>query len=476
MATSFTCAICGFVATGKSFTNHLAREHSLKARDYAIQHLYGGTAPTCPACGDEPRYVALTFKKYCRRHSSLAEAEAGKVGGKMKRTWNRGKKAANDPRIAVMTGESNPFFGRKHSEESLRKISDSKRLTEAELADRVTNSPSSRYWTPAYVYSEYQGRQVPYPPLRFICKTCARVDFRHLYDIERGTRCHSCFPIGSVPEQEIADFVRGLGLEVEQNTRKVIPPKEIDIWVPAARLGIEHHGLYWHSGGVDRDPTYTRELHRDKRVLAKGVGARLFQIFSDEWRDRREIVESMVTQRLGKVGNLVSARGCRVVELSHVDSRGFFDATHIDGSTPARLSLGLADRDGVCVAMSFRKPVQKRHGNVIELARLSTRLRTIVRGGVSRLLAHVRGPLVRDGFTGILSYADLRFGEGKVYERLGFRRVGETNLNYWYTDGERRYDRFAYRAQDGIPEREVAARANVRPVWGAGHAIYVLSF
>ena len=46
--------------------------------------------------------------------------------------------------------------------------------------------------------------------------------------------------------------------------------------------------------------------------------------------------------------------------------------------------------------------------------------------------------------------------------------------NYWYTDGERRYDRFKFRAQPGKPEKQVAEEAGVRSVWGCGNRIYLL--
>jgi hypothetical protein len=80
---------------------------------------------------------------------------------------------------------------------------------------------------------------------------------------------------------------------------------------------------------------------------------------------------------------------------------------------------------------------------------------------------------LQNGYEGVLSYAELRYGEGGVYEKCGFSLVGESTSNYWYTDGVSRFDRFAYRAQPGKTEKEVAEAANVKAVWGAGNKIYV---
>ena len=70
----------------------------------------------------------------------------------------------------------------------------------------------------------------------------------------------------------------------------------------------------------------------------------------------------------------------------------------------------------------------------------------------------------------------LRFGLGTVYEKCGMQLIGETGTNYWYSNGIIREDRFKYRAQPGKSELQVAIENNVRPVYGAGHRIWLLKF
>ena len=126
--------------------------------------------------------------------------------------------------------------------------------------------------------------------------------------------------------------------------------------------------------------------------------------------------------------------------------------------------------------MTVRTPVQKRYGNVCELARMCFKLGTSVRGGASKLLVRVEELAKAEQRVGILSYAELRFGTGAVYEKCGFSLVGETVGNYWYTDGSNRYDRFKFRAQSGKTEKQVALDANVRAVWGSGNNVYLKKF
>ena len=58
------CQICGFEGEGKVFSNHLKKEHNLKSKDYTLKYLYNNNS--CLNCGKETRYVAFTFKKYCK--------------------------------------------------------------------------------------------------------------------------------------------------------------------------------------------------------------------------------------------------------------------------------------------------------------------------------------------------------------------------------------------------------------------------
>ena len=126
--------------------------------------------------------------------------------------------------------------------------------------------------------------------------------------------------------------------------------------------------------------------------------------------------------------------------------------------------------------ISVRKPIQKKHGNVLEISRLATKINTIVSGGASRLLSRVFEYASLNGYEGILTYSDNRFGDGLVYEKSGFTFIGETGINYFYTNGFIRYDRFKYRAQPGKTEKQVAIENNVHIVWGAAHKIWLKKF
>jgi hypothetical protein len=76
--------------------------------------------------------------------------------------------------------------------------------------------------------------------------------------------------------------------------RKQLGGKEIDIYLPQFKVGIEYCGLYWHGEHV-LGPTY----HKDKLALASAAGIRLVTVFEDEWLNTPNKVMFRILTLLG---------------------------------------------------------------------------------------------------------------------------------------------------------------------------------
>jgi hypothetical protein len=219
---------------------------------------------------------------------------------------------------------------------------------------------------------------------------------------------------------------------------------------------------------------FEKNKHKKKYEACVTAGIKLIQFFSDEWLKKREICESIIKNSLGRNELKLNARDCEVVQIDTPTAQKFLNETHIAGYTRSKHKFGLVHKKlGLVGIATTRMPIQKKWGKLLELSRMSFKSGVTVRGGASKLLDAVKKQSKLDGHEGVLSYADLRFGSGGVYEKCGFKFMGSSNVNYWYTDGHQRFDRFMYRAQPGKPEKEVAAEAGVRTVWGAGNSIFV---
>jgi G:T-mismatch repair DNA endonuclease (very short patch repair protein)/ribosomal protein L44E len=409
--------------------------------------------------------------KYCVKHSSIAESEAGAIGGKAA-AWNKGLTANTDNRIAKLAGESNPFWRKHHTEEAKNKISQSKRLSNDSLHDRVDKrSDEFHIATPL---EDYKNRQKQY--LDFVCTECGTANRKTLQAFERGSLCDTCHPItSSQPEIEIEKWLLSCGFVTKRSDRTVIPPKELDIIVPEKKIAIEYNGLYWHSE-LSKDSAF-RSSHRDKTQECLRSGWQLVQVFSDDWQNKKEIVKSILLHKLGSYQEKFHARKCTIKELAPKDRKSFFEKNHISGDVSSKKAWALADVTGSVVAvLSVKSPIQKKWKDRIEIARFATKAGAHVPGALSKLLQHAEGFAKSEGKIGLISYADRRYGEGNCYKKVGFVLSGNTGLDYWYTDGTKRFDRFSFRAIGDLSERQRAEAEGVRKVWGCGSNIWLLDY
>ena len=141
----------------------------------------------------------------------------------------------------------------------------------------------------------------------------------------------------SYSEKELVDFVKSIySDEIMENTKRIIPPKELDIYIPKMKLAIEYNGLYWHDENhVDRN------YHLTKTNMCNKKGMDLIHVFEDDWLYKKEIVKSMIASRLGIYKEKIFARKCQIKEIEKDQAKIFFDENHLQGFAYGDLYLGL---------------------------------------------------------------------------------------------------------------------------------------
>lgn len=466
------CSLCNFSHENlKRFSDHVKSEHNISSEEYTILVDHNNVRPICKVCSNPVRYVSYSFKTYCKDHARLAMKLGGCKGG-VAEAWNKGKTKDTDERIKTQavkaTGEGNPFFGKRHSTETKLKIASTKTLALSSIEERINiRQHEFRLIT---TVDQYMSRQEQY--LMFQCVVCNEVQPKTLQAFERGSRCYRCEPLGkSNWELDVYDYVKYFAPDAISGDRRAISPKEIDVYVPSKKFGVECHGLYWHSESAKEH--FDKNKHFEKAQRASEQHVKLLQIFEDEWRDKRNICESLILHRLGVTPNKIGARSTTLIELTTEEQRRFFDEAHISGYTQAKISWGLKNKEGLIVAaISLRAPRHgKRYTGCMEIARYSCTSKTIVVGGLSKLMKHAMLWCRNNGYKKIMTYVDKRIGFGVGYERAGFKTMGSTSVDYWYTDNCLRYDRFKFRATKDKPEKQVASDAKVSKIYGCGSLI-----
>lgn len=258
--------------------------------------------------------------------------------------------------------------------------------------------------------------------------------------IHLGQGCPICAPQLSSGENEIYEYLKTLNCgDIIRRDRIILAPKEIDIYIPSLKIGIEYDGLYWHSEMV-KDMNY----HLQKTEECEKKGIRLIHIFEDEWREKKNIVKSILCNIIGKTEQKIYARKCMVRKVSATEASAFLEGNHLQGRCPCAVKIGLYYNDELVSLMTFGK---SRHfvGNgktEWELLRFCNKINFNVVGAASKLLKHF---IEEYNPHEIVSYADRRISVGNLYERLGFALYNKSRPNYFYIiDNERKY-RFNFR-------------------------------
>ena len=118
-----------------------------------------------------------------------------------------------------------------------------------------------------------------------------------------------------------------------------------------------------------------------------------------------------------------------------------------------------------------------RKQNEYEIDRLCTMIGYRVIGGASKLF---KNGLLHDINTDtVISYSDLRYGEGDVFERLGFDRVIDSTPGYWYIDtvNIKRIHRFKLRKNSNdnqtLTEWENRINQGYDRIWDCGNSKWI---
>lgn len=277
-------------------------------------------------------------------------------------------------------------------------------------------------------------------------------------------------------EVEIAAFITELGFIVETNDRQTLDNKEIDVLVPSANLGIEVNGLYWHSYAHSTVDNENKHRHLDKTLLAQKKNVELLHITDWEWKNKPDIVKSIIASKLGLTSRIYARKTqCRQIDSSI--GRQFLDQHHIQGKCASSAYFGLYYDDNLVMVGSAGK--SRFNSAAVELHRLATVQRHTVVGGASKLVKRLIQHFETDSMT---SYCDRDKSTGNMYRSLGFELVKETGPGYFWTDGNNIYSRYKCQKKNlatwldsfdaAKSESENMFAAGYRRFWTCGNLVF----
>jgi hypothetical protein len=264
---------------------------------------------------------------------------------------------------------------------------------------------------PLMLEKDYEG-VYPLPLITFQCITCGCKEERKL-DYGRIPICKVCNPpevkYESAEEIAVREYVKTIyNGNLKIRDRSIINPYELDMVLLDKNLAIEYCGLYWHS---ELSSGKKWSYHEQKMKIANAAGLRLITIFSDEWNNKQDIVKAKLLSIIGSSTESVGARKCKVKSIDRDTAFAFHQINHIQGS-PKRLkdNIGLFFNNELISVGSFNIV-----GEDHVLSRFSSSKRVI--GGCGKITAYY---VEKTNAQSIVSFADLRWSEGGMYQSLGY--------------------------------------------------------
>lgn len=289
-----------------------------------------------------------------------------------------------------------------------------------------------------------------------------------------STKSCGCLALegSSMAEQEVAALFPGC----KRCVRDIIPPQELDIYIPEKKLAIEFNGTYWHNSDAK-----SQNYHQEKTIACLKKGIHLIHIFEYEWNNNttREKIVNMLTLEKKRV----YARDTDIIEISNELANTFENKYHLQNGCQGQ-SIALAcvkkENNEILGVMTFGTPrFNKKYQ--YEMIRLCWRDDIDVIGGSEKLFKHF---INKYNPISVISYCNLAKFNGRVYSKLGFNCTEITKPNYvWINhktgDVLKRYQTQKHKlVENGLgredqTEDEIMKDLDFYKIYDSGNAVFV---
>lgn len=272
----------------------------------------------------------------------------------------------------------------------------------------------------------------------------------------------------SQPQIELQEYIKSIYKdEIIINTKKIITPYELDIYIPEKQLAIEFNGNYYHTtNNIDK------KAHYNKSKLCEERGIRLIHIFEYEWDDERQrpILENIIKSALG-INKTIYARKLNIIVKESKEMKEFFNKNNIQGFRGGKFAICLIDKITKEVYMSylFGDAFFGKGKYEYEVIRGATKLGYNVVGGASKIWKYFIKTYKPES---CVYYIDYNYFNGNSLKNLANMKYIKTQFsfkNYFVNNGK-------VKNRDPMHHKEIKQlqeQGLVYPIYNAGTKVYV---
>ena len=273
-------------------------------------------------------------------------------------------------------------------------------------------------------------------------------------------RCQECQT--NKPETDLGEWVRESGFTIVRHYRGL--GFELDIYIPELKLAIEYCGLYWHS-----EAKIIKNYHFTKMRICTQNGIQLITVFEDEYLYKKDILKSIILSKL-KVLKKTYAREFVVDKINNKSViYKFLEENHLQGRADFVHAWALSDSDGIAAVMTFGHPHRDNIKADFILNRLCFKKGINIVGGAERLWQAAKPNVGK-----VVTFADLRYSTGGIYEKMGFIKESVLAPDYSYMKAKFRYSKQSMRLKPGEigPELSLRNSQGYKRIWDCGKIRY----
>ncbi len=477
-----SCAICGgpvsFVNIKEGYRKYCSRkclncdpDKKEKTKQTCIDK-YGGVAPACST------QIREKIKHTNKKLYGVENAMQNKDIAKKSHITNINKYGG--------CGNASPEL-KKKQKETLNKIFGANNYMQSEYFYELVSKRHPDIMSIDVINKRYECKC---PDLT--CNKCTQKSFyipiKSYNNRKNMTSIYKCTITNPIKDDNSKDtsielFIKSIldryNISYIPNTRNIISPLEIDIYIPSKKIAIECNGIYYHNS-TQKEHSY----HSNKYKLCQLQGVQLLSFWEDWIYKKPQIVENILLSKLGIYNERIYARKCSIKEVDTHDAGVFLNTYHIQGSCPADVKYGLYYEDRLVCIMTFAN----HRNNIIstsgwELTRFCSPFGVQVIGGANKLLTH----FIRNyNPQNITSFSSNDISNGNLYKQLGFEK-GNINQSYWYIDKDfKRYHRSSFTKssiikkgwrndKDGWTESEVMNEHGYYQIYDSGQTKWTLT-
>ena len=477
------CEICGKEFNGAA---HINKKHNINTKDYYDKYIKQQNEGICPICGKPTTFKGLKigYTKYCSVKCSQNDPVVReKVSTTYKKTMLNKYGVENPQQIQVVKDKtkqtclerygSEYAIGSKLVKQKIIKSNQSKYgvnypLQSTEIRQKTIDSVKAHYGVDNPAKSDIiqeKSRQTrknniknKYDTTNYVTVSdvvglygqgwyherdhlgikivkFGMYSYIHKDDVNKAKIYYEShnYGQGSNLEYTITEFIRSIYKgEIITNTRKVIKPYELDIYIPDKKLAIEVNGIFYHS---TLNGNISKNYHFNKSKMCEEKGIRLIHIYEPEWYNSEDKIKSLLRIALGKVKTKIYARNCEIRQITNKEAKPFNEKGHLQGHKQADVTYGLFYKNELVQLMSFSKNKYNRNlksDTEWSIERGCPGSNNIVIGGVEKLFKH----FIKDyNPSKIFSYCDFNKFDGNSYLAIGMKFDGYTGPDkYWVKD------------------------------------------